>query len=247
MVNQPYNLNPQQQNHALDRANAALSLVEQIEILIRDVHLFAQALSDQHERSECESFSGRLKTLYQMLNNDGELLFDVTGTNRSLKEAYPTKIERLGLSKEIIRLREENRLSIADIANKYGLSNLTVSKFLQTYDSAKPIDKVKMKSTSIFSITEQIESLAAGIYRQMSRLEGSNDEVHVKYVAELRQTIAMADKYLDKASAISEANAKVEQIRAVIMETLMEELPDKRTAIIKRFEALKLMGTLKSA
>lgn len=192
-------------------------------------------------RGELEAVIGRVKTLYEMVdNNDAE--FDIVSAQKTLSEIAPSKIERMGLGKEIVRLRSESRLTIKEIAERYSLSTKTVSQFLKVYEKAKPSEQAIMRSTSIFDTFDSFERLNGRLEALFARVEMSDFQVSVQVLAEFRKTIESAEKFMSKMSD----QEKLDRIRQVVQEVLIQELPEKRVEIINKLAEAGIRGQLSS-
>lgn len=152
---------------------------------------------------------------------------------------FKSKIYELGIASEIIRLRETGN-TINAIAGQYNLSAATINRFLKHYDSMSQLTKAKIKASSVMNTTERLEDLMAMILRQLHRLEGVDDEVHVKYIGELRQTLGLAAQVSEKIATYK----AYQQFRHSVQEILCSELPDRRLEIINKLKTLQESNTL---
>lgn len=176
--------------------------------------------------------------------NEGEAEFKlISDGNKTLSKVAPSRIERMGLGREIIRLRTENKLKIEEIANRFDLSVYAVSQFLKAYEKAKPLEQARMRRTSIFDTQAQYETLGAQIHILLGKVQGIDNQVSVQVLGELRKTIESAEKFMARLSD----QQKVDKIRQIVMEVLMDELPEKRIDIMKRFQELDMGRHLASA
>lgn len=228
---------PQQETLSLERAHKAVGYIEQLEYIVKSLTTLAELVGVEH-KGELKSVATRAEALYQALNEteEGAALID---NGRRLSTISMSKIERLNLGSEIVRMRN-NGQSFKDIGTYLDVSPDSVSKFCKVYDASTPAQKAELKKSSIFDIANNIEELGAMLYRQLARLENTDPEHHVKYAAELRQTIAMADKFLEKNSA----RQKMDTLGQLVLEILIDELPEKRAQVIKRFAAVGFRGAL---
>lgn len=221
-------------SEALQKAQSALSIIEQLELLLTNLTAFSSQLNKLH-RDELEVYISQLKSLISALDDNPEDL-DLLHF-KPLTAPLRSKIERLKLGGEIVRLREKG-YTINEISAELGLQGPAVSRFLKYYDQAKPSEKAKIHRISIFDTANQFEEIAATIYRMMARLE-NNGEVHVKYIAELRQVIVAAQKFMEQVSD----RLQMEKIKEAVIAILIEELPEKRETILKRFGELNLTSS----
>jgi hypothetical protein len=191
------------------------------------------------KRGELESVTGRIKGLYEIIN-EGEAEFDIVSAKKEISTIAPSKIERMGLGREIIRLRSEVNMSIKDIAEKFSLSTSVISKFIKAYDQAKPSEQAAMRRTSIFDTTEQWERLGARMEALYARVETSDYQVSAQVLAEFRKTIESAEKFMNRLSD----QQKLDQIRQIVQEILIQELPEKRVEIIMKLGQAGLRGSV---
>lgn len=187
--------------------------------------------------AELEAVITRSRAVYAMVN-DSEVEFNIVAERRNLATQSLSKIERLGLGKEIVRLRLENRLNIKEIAEKFSLSTATISQFLKVYDQAKPDEQAKMRRTSIFDTGEQYERLGVKLDLLFAQVQSSDQQVSVQVLGEMRKTIESAERFMTKYSE----REKMERVLLIIQEILQTELPERRVEVMKRFAALGLKG-----
>jgi transcriptional regulator with XRE-family HTH domain len=232
--------NETQELAAFEKAQNAMAFIEQLELVMKSLEFLAER--SPQERGELEAIIGRVKSLYEMVN-EGEAEFDIVASKKTLNDLAPSKIERMGLGREILRLRNEAKLSIKDIAERFSISSGTVSQFLKAYEQAKPSEQAIMRRTSIFDTTEQWERLGARMESLYARVEMSDNQVSVQVLAEFRKTIESAEKFMGKLSD----QQKLDQIRQVVQEVLIEELPGKRVQIINKLSQAGLRGQLASS
>lgn len=135
------------------------------------------------------------------------------------------KIERLGIGPQIIRQRQDQRLSIEEIADFHKISVGLVKKFFITYDKYKPAKQLQIREeNSVFNTTKQFERLFITIQRMLSRLE-SDPAIHVKYVTELRNLVNDAAKITDKQMEFMRYQDFIKGV-ALIMERVAPEQRD---------------------
>ena len=143
-------------------------------------------------------------------------------------------IHTLGISGEVVRCRERGE-PIVEIANKFSISIGTVSRYLKYYDKLSKAKQSKIKANSIMNTTERLEDIMNMCLRQLHRLEGQNDDVHVKYIGELRQTIGLAAQVSEKIATYK----AYEQFKQTVEEILLSELPERRMEIVRKLKSLK--------
>lgn len=219
-------LQPSDDSLVIEKVHKALAYIEQIQALIISLERLKNTC-DKESRLQVEEILARVKALYKALDTaSGE---EFIGQGEKLV-AYTSKVESLNLGPEILELRRKG-MTIERIGERLEISSTSVSKFLKLYDEAAPSKKVEMTKRSVFNIAENYEELGAMLYRCLAKLENVDPEQHVKYVGELRLLLAQVQKFIDQ----NTMRAKLEELRELVLETLVGELPDKRSEIIERF------------
>jgi AcrR family transcriptional regulator len=204
----------------------ALAIIEQFELLLQNLKSFSQELSSSH-RLELNVHIETLKSLIEILDTSDTPFVNLKD---SKPDGFRSIVERLKIAGELIRLRGEPGTKTKDLAEMFGISEGTIIRFFRYYDSCKPSQQIKYQRISIFDTTQQLEQLAVTIQRNMARLEGHNDDVNVKYVAEMRQVIIAAAQLAEKMSNYEQ----YVQFKAAVESILLEELPHKRTEILNK-------------
>ncbi len=97
-----------------------------------------------------------------------------------------------------------------------------------------------MRRTSIFDTTEQWERLGARMEALYARVETSDYQVSAQVLAEFRKTIESAEKFMNRLSD----QQKLDQIRQIVQEILIQELPEKRVEIIMKLGQAGLRGSV---
>lgn len=162
--------------------------------------------------------------------DDQKVPFDILKEQFSVNTRtsnYSSEIQESGLEGVILDLYLKKRRSAEEIAEYYNLSVVSVRRFLKYYDNCKPSEQMTLRKKSVFDITDQLEDLTIIIQRQLSNLEGENDEVHVQYVREMRLVLAQAAEVVDKINNYQTLQKVVESIGDVISEVI----PEKRKEI----------------
>lgn len=216
--------------------NEVLSLVEQfIEVKER--------LEELKERT-----SKNIKDDLELIIHDYNSLLEVIDSETSPIELVQTrnlsgqlrknKIERLGIAGELIRLRKEGS-SIKRLSEQFSISRTTISRFFRYYDSLYPSQKSKYQRKSIFEVTERLEELQTLILRNLHRLEGTRDEVAVKWGAELRQTLELAVKVAEKINDEKQRRREYEEFKETVREILVNELnEDQRVRVLEKLKSI---------
>jgi len=224
-------------NAALKQAEAFTTFTEILENLYENLMSCSNG-KDLELRTELQTYAATVKSLIKAID---EKYVPTDIINDAKKSLGQSKVERLRLSSEIIRLKEVERLTFEQIATRVGLSVSTVSKFYKYYSEAKPTEKVRLKKASVFDSTQQLEDLHAMIFRQLERLEG-DPENHVKYIPEARQVLKLAMDYIGTVNQKQE----IENIKAKVRAILLQLAPEKRDEILKAFATeSSVMGLLR--
>jgi len=208
-----------------------MAVLEQFEQLLARFEAFLQTIEDKGIKAELDVHVSTLKSLVNVLDTDGVPLDGTEGAMGGYP--YRTIIERLGISGELLRARGQSGMTLKKLSEMYGVGKETLSRFFRAYDEAKPKERIRMQRISVFDTGQQLEDLCVTIKRNMARLEGANDDVNVKMIAEMRQTIQLAATFAEKM-----ANAqRYQQFTSVVYEVLSSELPHRRTEILKKIQA----------
>lgn len=223
---------------AIDKAYAALSLIEQLESCMSGFKALIEYLPADH-KPEYGVYLDQLEKLITVLDNDSEKL----GVGELIKgipltQMRASKIERLGLASQVIRLREINKCSCNEIASRLQIDAASVSRFLKFYDSAPLSQKTKYQRSSIFDTTTQYEEVGTMIYRQLARLEDSDAENHVRYISELRQLLKAAHEWMDKVNTQNQ----MAEVKEAVIDILSTCLPEQQERIIKQFSSIGIKG-----
>lgn len=215
------------------KINSSLGLLEKLEDNVTILEDCTKFITDSSTRTLAENVIAEMKqllTIFEGSFNPLELADQVNLAGYSFK----SKIYQLGIASEIVRLREAGN-SLANIANSFSISTSAVTRFLSHYDNLSAVAKAKVKTSSVMNTTDRLEDLMTMILRQLHRLEGVNDDVHVKYIGELRQTLGLAAQVSEKIATYK----SYQSFREAVQTILISELPDRRLEIIKKLKSLQ--------
>lgn len=207
-----------------------LSLIEQLETLCQDLASLEEAVPIKF-KMELSLIQERAKTILKIVDedSDNDAVFAAIKEKVSLTSTTKSKIERLGLQEQVIRLRQAGK-TYKDIGEQLGVSSDIIRRFCVIYDKLTPKEQIKTRSRSIMDFVGHWEEMGSLIYRMLAKLEG-DPENHVKYVSELRQLLKSIEQFQSRYSAQQE----IQQIKDIIQEILSQELPEKRLIIMQRF------------
>jgi hypothetical protein len=224
---------------ALEKADAALAILEQLKSCIKDMSSL-EDLVDREYRSDIKTIKSRLESLYHVID-EADAPIDTLGN----KEAIPrSKIMRMGLNKEIITLYQRG-VSIAEIARRFDLSVPTVQSFCRFYDNAKPSQRTAVQRWSIMDTAERMEELGALIYNQLARLT-ADPNTQVKFVTEQIKLIKQAQEFVQS----WKFKDQIERTQMLIKEIFLDELKDSpqiREKVLRRFNELGIRGSLEAS
>ena len=230
-------LNPDSEQGAVlevdfSEVNQAVALIEQFEILQENLTDFVRTLPAKY-KDEAEVHLTTFNTLFSILDTDLAEEFGSLSSTKLSGRSPKSTIERLGVSQELIRMRKQGK-TIAELALVFKLSPKTISHFFRKYDQLKPSDKAKVQKRSVFNTIDEFEELAIIIKRNLVRLEAQNDEVNVKLIGELRQTIVAASNLAERMAN----HERYQKFTEAVINVLMDELPSKRTVILRQIQAV---------
>jgi hypothetical protein len=174
-----------------------MGIYEQISDVSKDLSDLKPFLAKEHA-IELEAAIVKLQAALHLFNNN-EVLPAVIGE----LEVFSTRtsVERLGIGKEVVEMAARKKLKPPEISHileqrGFAVTAAAVKIFLDKYQKLTYAEKVKIKSDSVFNTSNQLEKLLTIINAQLGRLQYSTDakqqEVHSKYVSELRQTLKLA-------------------------------------------------------
>lgn len=216
------------------------SIYQELESVLKALCSLKQIL-DSEAAKELEISIERLKATLILFDKDS-LLPAVAGQ----LEIYAARgtIERLGLSTEVLSLAASNKMSAKDIATRFKERGIEVSEssvrtFLDRYDKSSYADKVRLRTTSVFDSGNQLEKLLALINAQLARLNYATDpkqqEVHARYVSELRQTIKLAADLQIKLNETLERRRFQDAVKTAILSVCTVEQRERILQLLKDF------------
>ncbi len=152
-------------------------------------------------------------------------------------------VEKLGLSKEVLALAS-NKLGATEISQRFkergiSINASTIRAFIEKYQSSSYGERVKVRTTSVFDTSTQLEKLLAQINSQLGRLQYSTDpkqqENHSKYISELRQTIKLAADLQIKLGELFERRRFQEAVKQVILSVCTPDQQQEVLRLLKDF------------
>jgi hypothetical protein len=216
----------------------AIALIEQFETLNEDFKNFVKTLPHKY-KTEGEVHSDRLDNLLTIL--DSEKMseeFEPLASSKLSGRQSASIVERLGISQELIRLRKEGA-TIAELAMRFTISTKSISRFFKYYDNLEPSKKAKVQRRSVFNTVDELEELMIVIKRNMARLEATDDENNIKLIEVLRKLIMDAANLSEKMAN----QERYQKFTEFVIRVLMDELPSKRTVILKQIQSAQGKAT----
>jgi hypothetical protein len=221
--------------------NSSLGIVERLEDTINSISKYIELnIAEDVSREYLLERTKELKQLEKIISNSFNPL-EISDNAKVSGITFKSKIYELGIAAEIVRLRE-NGATINEIAKSFSLDHSVISRFLKHFDTLSKVSKAKIKTESVMNTTERLEDLMSMILRQLHRLEGVDDEVHVKYIGELRQTLGLAAQISEKITTYQSYQDFMHKVK----ELLISELPERRLEIIGKLKALQEDPILKA-
>lgn len=219
-------------NNPTDKVCTALGIIEHLQEVVQNLQVFGESLPEKY-RSEFRVHLAKLEAVVAVLDTNAVHLPVLHG-DAGAKLAKHATITRLGIAGELVRLRNTGKYTLEALAAQFDVPLSEVQRFFRYYDQASPSEKAKFRRQSVFDVSERLEDLLQIIIRQLARLEGLNDEVHVKYVAEFRQVISLATSLIEKVNNYQ----RIQQLIALVGDILVQELPERQREIIDKIYKL---------
>ncbi|MFB6283756.1 MAG: hypothetical protein ABEK59_07465 [Halobacteria archaeon] len=214
----------QQDETAKEDFYQALSLIEQFHEALNQLQELEKELPQRHQ-GELEATRKELESLVDVLDSESSPVEIVQSQNLS-GVLRRSKVERLGIAGELVRARREEKATLRELSERFGLNARCIGRFFRYYDSLQPSQKSKYQRKSVFEVTERLEELQTEILRNFKRLEGTRDEVAVKYIGELRQTLELAVKVADRINDAKEMRRQYEEFKQVVYDIFAQDLKD---------------------
>lgn len=224
---------------ALEQANQAAGIYEQLEQIGQTVAAIAQSTTDFGAAQELRVVEAKLAAVLPLFNQDELLPLLASQLKAPLTQ---NKVQRLGLSKEVVRMSTNLRLTPKEISaaltdQGIEIGHNAIITFLTQYENSSYAEKIKAKTSSIFDTPEQLERLLTIINTQLGRLSNAIDpkqqENHKGYVAELRQSLKLAaDLQMSVHKQMEQARFQAD-IREILVNICTAE---QRDLVIKHLE-----------
>lgn len=224
------------ENEALEKADSAISLLEQLENIISNLEAICKSIP----RDICQDLQTEIDKMKSIL-----ALIDVRDSPvdlLNLKALPKSKIARMGINREVIDMHLQG-ISDSEIAKTFGLSTITISNFIKVYTSAIPSQQENIRNWSVFDTAGRLEEMGALIYNQLARL-GADPNTQNKFVESQLKVIDQAQKFAQN----WEGRKTVQQIQTMVQEIFMDELsshPELRQRVFDRFNTLGIQKALR--
>lgn len=208
-------------------ASTIAGFFEEFETLAKNLKAFGLTLRDE-DKPEMAKHVAHLESLMSVLNSE-----HFTETN-SLSKVYVSKIERLGITNQVIKARESGH-TLKEIASTFDLSIHHVRKFIEVYNSSTLSEQAGMRRKSVFDITDRLEELSTLIRRQLANLN-ADPKNQVAYVKEMRECIQLAAEITDKIVM----SQQLEAMTKAVGEIILSEIPiERRQKVLTRLAEIE--------
>lgn len=218
----------------LENANISLGIIEALVNLNYDLETVAEDLTNPIQKEILINIYKKLNNIITLLDNTGTPVIVEGSLVKENAANFTSTVYKLGVQGELLKMREKG-FTITKISEQLALNPTVISRFFKYYDHLSNLDKLKVRQSSVMNTPERLEELFNMILRRLHMLEGVNDELHVQYIKELRQTLGLASQVADKMVNYKEYQRFTESV----WELLKLELPDKRKLITEKIALLQ--------
>lgn len=225
---------------ALEQTRRALDIFEQLETVLTNLEDYKNSLVlDPKDLAEFDVHLARLKAVIAIVEDtDTPLNFSTLTTKR-------TKIERLGLAKDVINAYYKEGKTLQEIQDQYQdvLSSGAVATFIKTYNKYSPKEQAEAyrSKDSVFDTREQLERLLTMINTQLVRLQYSNDpkqqENHRGYVAELRQLLKLAADFRKDIAAMLQEQQFKQDVSTILLSVLEPHQREAALDLLRKYQS----------
>jgi transcriptional regulator with XRE-family HTH domain len=240
-MNNEYEFDKDQSLHAQEEALVIIAFIEKFESLISNFAAFVDSIKDKEDKKEAEVYLTTLRSMYAAIDGgEDNQLAQAINNKQDFITKFPNKIKRLGIANEIVKSIKEKGMSIEAVAERYGLSSMTVSRFMKLYDKASPVNRKELTKNNVYDIETNMQRIHAMLLRQLSKFESDGD-VSSKFMSEYRQLLQLADKQLKDWNSIK----KIDRLQALIFEIFsntLKDYPDLRVKILEEFRSVGIKG-----
>lgn len=198
----------------------ALAILEEFVELSNSLNELSSRLPNDY-KAEGLSLASKLESLVNILDSD-QISIPVVKKARMSGYSRKCVIDRLGIGSELLRQREQGQ-TMTSIAHKYSLSPRTVIRWFEYFDSLKPTQKSAYVGKSVFDTVQRLEELSAMLLQQIARLQGSQDDIAVKYVSEYKDTLRLALTFSEKLLKIKAYQEFKEKVSNILLKYVPPE------------------------
>lgn len=233
------NLRSSLEHEALEKAEGAMAILEQLQSIISKVESLATVVPFDF-RQELTVIAQQAQALYNVVNQE-DCPIDLS---ESFAKLPKSKIMRLGINRQVIEMKAKGR-TYREIAEEFNVSEALVATFCRVYDRAVPSQQIAIRQWSIMDTASRMEELGALIYNQMARL-GNDPSNQNRYVESQIKLIKMAEDFMKG----WETKEKIAQVQVTVQEIFVDELknyPELQQSVMKRFQTLGIKGALKGS
>lgn len=224
----------------LDKTDISLGVLESLVNISSDIEILKNELNNPLQKELVVNIEDKLNIIINILDDIPQPII----VEESKKTSnFRSLIFKLGIHAEVLKLRELGK-TVSEICTIMNVSKKTLRRFFKYYDHVSNVERIKLRTNSVMNTPERLEELFNMILKRLHMLEGHNDELHVQYIKEMRQTLALANQVSEKMTNYQE----YQKFTQNVWELLKSELPEKRSLIVQKIAYLQQAhGNIESA
>lgn len=220
-------MNKTQESKIIESTTASIGVIEALSNICLELEHIKDSTINAMQKESIGNCVSQLNNIINVLDEEANPIT----LNSYISLGFKSVIERLGIAGEVIKLRKQG-ITVNKIAEMFDITQTTIMRFFKYYDYLKPVEKLKYHESSVMNTTERLEELMNMILRRLHALEGIDDELHVKYIGELRQTFSLAAQVAEKIVTYQ----RYQQFTEDVWDILKTELPDRRAEIMAKIK-----------
>lgn len=216
---------------AEQKADISIGVIEALISINDDLGDLKESINNPLQKELLTNLVDKLNIIIDILDETPQPII-VSNNNKS--KHFRSVVYSLGIQSEVLRLRDLGK-SIKTISEVMNVNSSVIGRFFRYYDHISNAEKIRVRSNSVMNTPERLEELFNMILRRLHMLEGQNDELHVQYIKEMRQTLALANQVGEKMVNYRE----YQKFTQNVWELLKSELPEKRSMIVQKIAYLQ--------
>jgi transposase-like protein len=229
-----YNYDADDSVRLQEEALTIIAFIETITNLVNDYGAFVETLNKEN-KAEAEVYLAKLKALQAALCDSDTNLSKALNENQDFSSKYPSKIKRLGIAGDMVKLVKDKGYSYEAVARQYGVSRESVSKFFQVYDASAPAARDKITKNNVYDIEKNMQNIHAMLLRQLARFEADGD-ISVKFIGEYTKLLSMAERQQKEWARMRQMDQVIVVVHSVLSKYCNKE------ARLKVAEEFKQLG-----